>query len=1035
MAMLCLRLYGPPRADRPDGESVPLAAREAALFARLHLDGPAPRAALAGWLWPQAAEARARANLRQTLLRIKQALGAPFDERDGMLALADSVEVAAGDGPLLGPLEFDDAPELADWLAEHRARVQRQRLREGLQAARAHLQAARLDQALASADAVLADDPAVEEAHRLRMQVFLQRGDRAAAITAWDDCRDALRRAYGITPSAATNALGRRILAASTAAAPSTDTAQPLVGRGRELDAIAAALAEGRSVLIVGPPGIGKSALLDAALPPSSAADGSVLRVAARAGDAYLPGRLMLRMLSALQAMHAPALAAATRRELRALMPQWHAVQPPPGREAAAPASALEYRRLLATLARLWHRARAQGLALCVVDDLHEADDLSLDALAAVVDAELAQQATGLQFVFGCRDGVARPKLDALFARLGERCLRVAPGPLDQQPVEDLIAARAAGAAWLQQPATRSALAQRLLRHVGGNPAMLLDALLHLQRSHDPASAAPPWQPGVELPLPPTLRDAVAQRLEQLAPDALRLAQLTAVAGADASLKLAAAALGRAPLELTPLYELLERSGVLGADGFAHDWVAEAVAAGIPASLRAQLHALVAEHLEREGGAAAAIARHRQAAGDRADAAAWHLRAAIQARAQWQLRDAALSFEAAAQCLDVDRARPRRLLALRDAARCWLNAGQNERARALLDAAAPLVRDERERVELQAARLTWSLNAGQHAELASLSRWLAQVLPRHTALLDDDELAHMLMGVASAAPYVAEPEALLERIAGLRPRAAAAPWLAARVEFAAGMVLNWMARPAEAEDCLQRADAIAAASGFEGERVNIANQRARSAEQRGDLKAASLHCLQTRRLARAIGAGALFEADALNLQALYEAAQGDGEAARAALDEAGRLWADDGAPSGYMRIRQALALLHLGEIEQAEAQLRALPQPAGDERHGVFGAFACWAWAGVDAARGRPAAVWLDRAQPACMGAESWMGLRQRVLRHIHRTAAAGDDAAELLRTLDARGLAGLAASLARALRRDAPATAGDPWCPDARRG
>ncbi|WP_082368647.1 BTAD domain-containing putative transcriptional regulator, partial [Piscinibacter sakaiensis] len=219
-----LRLHGPPHLRWPDGRARALAAREAALLAWLHLEGPAPRAVLAGRLWPGSDEAQARANLRQALVRLRRSAGAVLAEGPAGLCLAEGLRVApdpamvdpaaeSGALRLLGPLEFDDTPDLAAWLSQRRDAAERDRLRLRLAAAREHLAAGRLDEALAAADALLAADPAVEEAHRVRMDVFRRRGDRAAAIGAWDACRDALRTAFGIAPSVVTNALGRQLLA------------------------------------------------------------------------------------------------------------------------------------------------------------------------------------------------------------------------------------------------------------------------------------------------------------------------------------------------------------------------------------------------------------------------------------------------------------------------------------------------------------------------------------------------------------------------------------------------------------------------------------------------------------------------------------------------------------------------------------------------------------------------------------------------------------------------------------------------------
>ncbi len=68
-----------------------LAARDACLLARLALDGPQPRHLVAAWLWPFVPQARAHANLRQRLFRLR-ALGAELVAETGTgLQLADTV--------------------------------------------------------------------------------------------------------------------------------------------------------------------------------------------------------------------------------------------------------------------------------------------------------------------------------------------------------------------------------------------------------------------------------------------------------------------------------------------------------------------------------------------------------------------------------------------------------------------------------------------------------------------------------------------------------------------------------------------------------------------------------------------------------------------------------------------------------------------------------------------------------------------------------------------------------------------------------
>lgn len=1020
-----LHLHGPPRATRAEGRSIALAAREAALLARLWLDGPCTRAAMAGFLWPQADERRARANLRQTLLRLKRDVGPVLDEADGLLSLVAGV-VEAGStaaGPLLGPLEFDDAPELAEWLAERRARVQRERLREGLQAAQQALQAGRTGEALAAADAVLAADAAVEEAHRIRMQVFLARGDRAAAIGAWDDCRDALRRAFGIQPSAATHALGRAAMAgeglAVADAAPGAvrdppPEPAPFVGRGAALARVHEALAEGHAVLVVGAGGLGKSRLLREGVGDAPASR----TVGARPGDEQLPGVLVARLVAQLGA--AAGADEGLRRELAGFLPETE------GAPIAASASALDHRRRIAAFVTLLRRQRAAGLRQLVVDDLQWADALSLEALAAAVGDWLAEPAALPLPLLACRSGVERPAVLRLLDTLqaSGRCVRLELAPLTPADL----------ARWLQQrppvaPDDVPALAEALHARVGGNPAFVHDALRALCRR-----GGTPWRPGEPLPLPANLVDSVRARLAALPARSLQLAQLAAVAGTDFSLGLAAAVVGCAPLALAGDFARLEEAEVLTAGGFVHDLVAEAVAASLPAALRGPLHALVAEHLQARGGALARLAHHRRAAGDRAAAADAFQQAAQDARRRWRMVDAAEGFEAEAALCEGAAGRPRRLRAWRDAAHCWLNQGDIARAKNALQAASAEAQDELDRLRVREVACTLHLNSGDHAALAAEATALAQALLPFEAALDDAELTTTLLGVASAAPYVDVPGALLTAIDSLQHRATGAPRLAARIELAAGMVLNWMGWPARARERLLRGEALAREHGLDGERVNLGNQLARCDEGQGELPAAVRRCQQTERLARELGVGAGFEADLVNLRGLYEARQGRGEAARAAFDEARHRLGPRGRPTGYMQLREARALAWLGDTDAAAPAVQALLDSLGPAARGPFVAYLCWTRAVLAHQAGGDAGPWLDRAAASCAVADSLLGLRQRLMRlRCGAPAGAADEPVLLARALAERGLHGLLAVLASSGAATAgPAAAGalDPWCP-----
>jgi DNA-binding SARP family transcriptional activator len=71
----------------------PLERRAALMFAYLALEGPTSRAKLAGLIWAESTDEAARANLRQRLKRLKNALGAELIVPEETLRLRPDLEV------------------------------------------------------------------------------------------------------------------------------------------------------------------------------------------------------------------------------------------------------------------------------------------------------------------------------------------------------------------------------------------------------------------------------------------------------------------------------------------------------------------------------------------------------------------------------------------------------------------------------------------------------------------------------------------------------------------------------------------------------------------------------------------------------------------------------------------------------------------------------------------------------------------------------------------------------------------------------
>jgi DNA-binding SARP family transcriptional activator len=1021
--MPTVQLFGIPRIASPGRPELPLSAREAGLLAWLHLEGPTPRGRIAGLLWPGGDESRARANLRQALVRLKRSAGELLDETGGVMRLAADLVVLPADADdsspaasrLLGPLEFDDAPEFADWLQARRDAAERERRRERLAAARQHLEAGALDEALAAAETVLATEPAVEEAHRLRMEAFYLRGDRAAAITAWDDCRDALRTAYGITPSAATNELGRLVMAAEAAgqqqasrrqAHPSVALAvlpaalrRPprLVGRDGVLDQIARAFALGHGVVVAGPGGIGKSRLLAEA----AAGMEPAIQVGGRPGDEHLPGVVASRLVAAALERFAPDLDGPTRADIALLLPGGPA-------RGQALQSALEHRRVLASVARTMLACHAKGMRLVVVDDLQFADDLSLEAIAVVVGGWLAQSSdkapdSAALPLFGCRPDELRPAAAALVRMLdtSARCARIDLATLavpDIHALLDSLPLQAEGSTALD----RRSLARALHARVGGNPAFVLESVKALW-----LDGLAGWQPGQALAVPPTLKESLRQRLARLGHEPLQLAQLAAVAQEDFSLALAATALGRAPLALAPLFAELEAAQVLDGVRFSHDLVAEAARASLPSALVAPLHRLVAEHLRGQGGTASRIAWHLQQAGDEVEAAPWHLAAARAARERWQLADAARSFEAAARGLE-RQARERGpngklrpgagpgdsvAMAWLQAARWWTAVSDYGAALQALAHGLAAAATAAERLELHASRVVVLLNCQRAEEATAQALLLAQELRAHGDALPAERVAAALFACVAVAPHSAQMQGLAELCEALRGRCESGPPRAQQsFHLSVGICLNWWGRPTDAEADLRKARELADGFGDFGAVVNVTHQQLRNALLLGRTAQALAAAVDCHRAVQTGGYGRSFLLHAWAAQVLVGVAAGQPERVLTALqglqhDAEGR----DLCTEPEVAAIRAVGWWFLGRADLAG---QGLPPGEG------WLAWAHWRLAGTEPAR-RAALAAMVRHWPAGDGV---MGCRQRVLAATLRIPPLAD-AECLVAELQERGL------------------------------
>jgi DNA-binding SARP family transcriptional activator len=210
------------------------------------------RSGLADMLWPDHAEAAARANLRNTLSRLRHALGdhdaaQPLVLADARTVRLDPAAVAcdaarfAGladacaahahaqveacaecaprlreaallyGGPLLAGASLSRSPLYDEWLLAARARLERQALEVFGALARAAEGAGDHGQLCHYARRQLEIEPWLEPAHRQLMLGLALAGDRGAAMAQYKLCRAALAGELGVEPDGETRALYERI--------------------------------------------------------------------------------------------------------------------------------------------------------------------------------------------------------------------------------------------------------------------------------------------------------------------------------------------------------------------------------------------------------------------------------------------------------------------------------------------------------------------------------------------------------------------------------------------------------------------------------------------------------------------------------------------------------------------------------------------------------------------------------------------------------------------------------------------------------
>ncbi|MFI4931330.1 MAG: AAA family ATPase [Burkholderiales bacterium] len=707
-----LRLLGQP-ALVPSGRGQPivLPPKDAALLAVVALSGPVKSAHLAAMLWPTANAKQADTNLRQRLFRLRRRADTPLVETGTLLRLADGVQTdlaptlqcidsddQAGTLDLLGDHEFEELPELAEWLRAERRRWHEQRDAALAAAASRCEKDGAIANGLVYAQRLIESDPLAEHAQRRLMRLHYLRGDRAAAIAAFERFEQRLKDELGTKPSAETIELmatierGAAALPARRAVAPASLLRPPrLVGRDRELHALQRAWAGARAFLLLGEAGIGKSRLLS----DFAASEAGITTVKARPGDGGVPYAVLARLLRAVLARHPIAMPPSRKQELALLLPELGT--------AVALSGAAQRLLLQRTVEACLADAIALGRRALVVDDLHFADSASLDVLQSLIEADdLVELRWGLA-QRPAEGGSAAQQLRNTLEE-AQRLEMVRPSPLNAAQLAELV--ESLGLPELDPVS----LAPALLRHSGGNPLFALETLRDLVLSGGAAAL----DGGGRLPQPPTVSALVERRLMQLSPAALKLARVAALAGTNFSAELAAAVLELHPLDIAEPWRELETAQVIRDGGFAHDLIHDTTRASVPAPIAELLHERIARHLQSRGSPSASVAPHWAGAAHWLEAGEAYAAAAQQAQSASQRTHEVECWNQAASCFDRADARERAFQSRCSSVPAMIVVQGVAPARTMVDALLESAQTDNERASALIAKAMAALMAADH---------------------------------------------------------------------------------------------------------------------------------------------------------------------------------------------------------------------------------------------------------------------------------------------------------------------------------
>ena len=583
------------------------------------------REKLTGLLWGDAPEAQARQNLRQTLTRLRRALGdAVVVAQQDTVALQSrmvnvdvaELEVALGDGAVtaleraatlykgdfLDGFSVDEAP-FEEWRVVQRERLHELALEGLVRLLREHMRAEQTELATRTALKILALDPLQESVHRTVMRLLSRQGRRAAALQQYQVCVGWLERELGVEPEEETRTLYRELLQGGTTSRDSGRQAGDrrghhapsglMVGRRDQMTTLQHALEQaldhgGRIVVVAGEAGIGKTRLIQEFTADAAARGLRILTAWCHETEQPLPFRPWIDALRgtgpALESMVRDGMSATSRASLARVFPELASVD-----EKPAATTTDEHAVLFEALSELVRQTAKETPVVIVLEDLHWADAMStrlLAFLARRLGALPVLIVGSLRTEDVAETSVLERVLDEL--RTGSALHEIALSTLSRDDSVALAGALHAGG---KRRTALEAIAEAVWTLSEGNPFVIVETMRALKED---AGA-----PGA---IPRGVRQFVSARLARLSEPARRVLSAAAVIGRACSFKLLAQSAGVSEMDGATAIEELVRRRVLEIVGdrlvICHDRIRQVAYDDLGPARRIALHGAVGHALE-----------------------------------------------------------------------------------------------------------------------------------------------------------------------------------------------------------------------------------------------------------------------------------------------------------------------------------------------------------------------------------------------------------------------------------------------------